>query len=74
MPGSRCPVRVDERVVAQIPGASTEAGFKRIGGGYYDWLDRPLSQWAREESRLAVEIRAADKRTRAGLRHREATA
>jgi putative transposase len=33
-------------------------------GGYYDWLDRPLSKWAREESRLTVEIRAADKRTR----------
>jgi transposase InsO family protein len=33
-------------------------------GGYYDWLDRPLSKWAREESRLEVEIRAAHKRTR----------
>jgi len=33
-------------------------------GGYYDWLDRPLSNWAREESRLEVEIRAAHKRTR----------
>jgi len=33
-------------------------------GGYYDWLDRPLSKWAREESRLEVEIKAADKRTR----------
>ena len=33
-------------------------------GGYYDWLDRPLSNWDKEESRLEVEIRAADKRTR----------
>ncbi len=33
-------------------------------GGYYAWLDRPLSKWAREESRLEVEIRAADRRTR----------
>ena len=33
-------------------------------GGYYDWLDRPLSKWAREETRLEVEIRAADRRTR----------
>jgi len=33
-------------------------------GGYYDWLDRPLSKWAREEARLEVEIKAADKRTR----------
>jgi putative transposase len=32
--------------------------------GYYTWLDRPLSKWAREEARLEVEIRAADKRTR----------
>jgi len=32
--------------------------------GYYDWLARPLSKWAREEARLEVEIRAADKRTR----------
>jgi len=33
-------------------------------GGYYDWLDRPLSKWAKEEARLEVEIKAADKRTR----------
>ena len=33
-------------------------------GGYYAWIGRPLSNWAREESRLEVEIRAADKRTR----------
>jgi transposase InsO family protein len=32
--------------------------------GYYAWLERPLSKWAREEARLEVEIRAADKRTR----------
>jgi len=33
-------------------------------GGYYAWLGRPLSKWAKEESRLEVEIRAADRRTR----------
>ncbi|MFC1861595.1 IS3 family transposase [Chloroflexota bacterium] len=33
-------------------------------GGYYAWLDRPLSKWGRDESRLEMEIRAADKRTR----------
>jgi len=32
--------------------------------GYYAWVDRPLSKWAREESRLEVEIIAAHKRTR----------
>ena len=32
--------------------------------GYYAWLKRPLSKWAREEARLEVEIRAAHKRTR----------
>jgi len=32
--------------------------------GYYAWIDRPLSKWAREEARLEVEIKAADKRTR----------
>ena len=32
--------------------------------GYYDWLDRPLSKWAREELRLELEIRAAHRRTR----------
>ena len=32
--------------------------------GYYAWVDRPLSKWAREEARLEVEIIAAHKRTR----------
>jgi putative transposase len=32
--------------------------------GFYAWLERPLSRWAREEARLEVEIRAADNRTR----------
>ncbi len=32
--------------------------------GYYSWIARPLSKWAREEARLEVEIKAADKRTR----------
>jgi transposase InsO family protein len=38
--------------------------LKVSASGYYAWLDRPLSKWAREESRLEVEIRAAHRRTR----------
>jgi transposase InsO family protein len=32
--------------------------------GFYDWTDRPLSKHDREEGRLEVEIKAADKRTK----------
>jgi len=32
--------------------------------GYYAWLRRPVSRWAREEMRLEAEIKAAHKRTR----------
>jgi putative transposase len=32
--------------------------------GYYDWQDRPLSQHDREELRLEIEIKAADRRTK----------
>jgi len=32
--------------------------------GYYAWLDRPLSERAKEEMRLEVEIKAAHRRTR----------
>jgi len=38
--------------------------FSVSAGGYYAWLGRPLSKWAKEEARLEVEIRAADRRTR----------
>jgi putative transposase len=38
--------------------------LKVSASGYYAWLGRSLSEWAREESRLEVEIRAAHKRTR----------
>jgi len=32
--------------------------------GYYAWLTRPPSQWAKEEARLEIEIKAAHERTR----------
>jgi transposase InsO family protein len=38
--------------------------LKVSASGYYAWLGRPLSKWAREESRLEIEIRAAHRRTR----------
>jgi transposase InsO family protein len=38
--------------------------MKVSASGFYAWLDRPLSERAREEMRLEVEIEAAHKRTR----------
>jgi len=38
--------------------------LKVSASGFYAWLDRPLSEWAKEEMRLEVEIKAAHKRTR----------
>jgi putative transposase len=38
--------------------------MKVSASGFYAWLDRPLSERAREEMRLEVEIAAAHKRTR----------
>jgi len=38
--------------------------LKVSSSGFYAWLERPLSEWAREEVRLEVEIKAAHRRTR----------
>jgi len=38
--------------------------LKVSASGYYAWVDRPLSKWAREEGRLEAEIRAAHRRNR----------
>jgi transposase InsO family protein len=38
--------------------------LKVSSSGFYAWLDRPPSRWAKEEMRLEVEIRAAHRRTR----------
>jgi len=38
--------------------------IKVSASGYYAWLYRPLSEWAKEEMRLEIEIKAAHKRTR----------
>ena len=32
--------------------------------GYYAWVERPLSRWAREEARLEIEIKAAHRQNR----------
>jgi len=38
--------------------------LKVSASGFYAWLDRPPSEWAKEEWRLEVVIKAAHKRTR----------
>jgi len=61
---SRCPVRDDERTAARVPCTAHSRILSVSASGYYAWLDRPLSKWAREEARLEIEIKAAHKRTR----------
>jgi putative transposase len=39
-------------------------GLNVSASGYYAWVDRPLSRWARDEARLMVEIQGAHRRTR----------
>jgi putative transposase len=48
----RCPIPLLSRIL----GVSAS--------GFYAWTNRPLSDWAREEMRLEVAIRAAHRRTR----------
>jgi len=38
--------------------------LKVSASGFYSWLDRPLSEWAKEEVRLEVAIKAVHKRVR----------
>ncbi len=38
--------------------------LKVSASGYYAWVDRPISKWARQEARLEAEIKAAHRRTR----------
>jgi len=38
--------------------------LKVSASGYYAWVDRTPSKWAREEARLEIEIKAAHRRTR----------
>ena len=38
--------------------------LKLSASGYYAWVDRRLSKWAKEEARLMIEIQGAHRRTR----------
>jgi len=38
--------------------------LKVSASGYYAWVDRPISKWARDESRLEIEIKAAHRQNR----------
>jgi len=48
----------------EYPLPLTKRVLRVSASGYYTWLERPLSKWARDEARLEVEIRAAHRRTR----------
>jgi putative transposase len=52
----------EKRLQYPIPAMSRVLGI--AASGYYAWLNRPLSNRAKEEARLEIEIRAAHNRTR----------
>ena len=48
----------------KYPARLARRALQISASGYYTWLERPRSKRGREEDRLEIEIRAADKRTR----------
>ena len=71
---SRCPVRVDEKTAAQLPGTASEASIKRIGRRVLRLVRQAIIEMGQRGIAAGGRNQSGRQAHQAGLRSREITA